>query len=62
MDFLGEIQIFRREVADVVDALETDDLESVGHIRRSHISMSFRRLCQNHESEVQALQLEQVAE
>lgn len=50
MDFGREIQIFRREVADVLDAMETGDLEAIGHIRRSHISMSFRRLCQNKES------------
>lgn len=39
-----EIVIFRREVADVVAAVEIGDLEIVGHIRRSHIAMSFARL------------------
>jgi DNA-binding GntR family transcriptional regulator len=39
-----EIAIFRREVSDIVEAVEIGDLEAVGHIRRSHISMSFRRL------------------
>lgn len=41
-----EIAIFAREVADVLAALEIGDLASVGHIRRSHISMSYRRLQQ----------------
>jgi DNA-binding GntR family transcriptional regulator len=39
-----EILIFHREVADIVAAVELGDLEVVGHIRRSHISMSFLRL------------------
>ncbi|MBX6321720.1 MAG: GntR family transcriptional regulator [Rhodospirillaceae bacterium] len=39
-----EIEIFRREVADILAAMELGDLEAVGHIRRSHISMSFARL------------------
>jgi DNA-binding GntR family transcriptional regulator len=39
-----EIAIFQREVSDIVDAVEVGDLEAVGHIRRSHISMSFLRL------------------
>ena len=40
----NEILIFHREVADIVAAVELGDLEAVGHIRRSHISMSFLRL------------------
>lgn len=44
MDFEEEIQIFRREVADVLGAVEIGDLEAVGHIRRSHISMSYTRM------------------
>lgn len=40
----NEILIFHREVADIVDAVEVGDLAVVGHIRRSHISMSFVRL------------------
>jgi DNA-binding GntR family transcriptional regulator len=39
-----EILIFHREVADIVAAVELGNLEVVGHIRRSHISMSFLRL------------------
>ena len=41
---MNEIQIFQREVADIVDAVEVGDLEVVGYIRRAHISMSFQRL------------------
>ena len=44
LDLAEEMQIFRREVADVLAAVELGDLEAVGHIRRSHISMSFARL------------------
>lgn len=44
MDLAEEVSIFRREVADILAAVEIGDLEAVGHIRRSHISMSFRRL------------------
>jgi DNA-binding GntR family transcriptional regulator len=44
MDLAEEIQIFRREVADVLGAVEIGDLAAVGYIRRSHISMSFTRL------------------
>lgn len=44
-EMLGnEIAIFRREVADIVAAVEIGNLEIVGHIRRSHIAMSFARL------------------
>ncbi len=39
-----EIEVFRREIADILAAMELGDLESIGHIRRSHISMSFARL------------------
>lgn len=49
MDLTEEIQIFRREVADVLGAVEIGDLEAVGHIRRSHISMSFTRLRRSRE-------------
>ena len=40
-----EVAVFRREVADILAAMELGDLEAVGHIRRSHISMSFNRMC-----------------
>jgi len=39
-----EIRTFHREVSDIVAALEIGDLQSVGHIRRAHIAMSFARL------------------
>jgi DNA-binding GntR family transcriptional regulator len=39
-----EIAVFRREMADILAAMEIGDLKAVGHIRRSHISMSFNRL------------------
>lgn len=41
---INEIEIFHREIADIVDAVEVGDLRVVGFIRRAHISMSFRRL------------------
>jgi len=44
MDLAEEVAIFRREVEDILAAVEIGDLEAVGHIRRSHISMSFQRL------------------
>jgi DNA-binding GntR family transcriptional regulator len=44
LNLRDEIDVFRREVADILDAMEVGDLEAVGHIRRSHISMSFKRL------------------
>ena len=39
-----EIEVFRREMADILQAMEVGDLEAVGHIRRSHISMSVKRM------------------
>jgi DNA-binding GntR family transcriptional regulator len=39
-----EIAIFRREMTDILEAMELGDFEAVGHIRRSHISMSVKRL------------------
>lgn len=47
MDFTFEMDIFSREIADVLSAVELGDLEAVGHIRRSHLSMSFTRLKQH---------------
>lgn len=44
LNFGDEIEVFRREIADILTAMEIGDLESIGHIRRSHISMSFARL------------------
>jgi DNA-binding GntR family transcriptional regulator len=39
-----EVAIFQREMADILEAMRIGDLEAVGHIRRSHISMSFMRI------------------
>lgn len=44
LNFKDEIIVFRREVADILAAMEVGDLEAVGHIRRSHISMSVKRM------------------
>jgi DNA-binding GntR family transcriptional regulator len=44
LNLRDEITVFRREVADVLAAMEVGDLEAVGHIRRSHISMSVKRM------------------
>jgi len=44
MDLAEEVAIFSREMADVLAAVELGDLGAAGHIRRSHISMSFTRL------------------
>jgi DNA-binding GntR family transcriptional regulator len=39
-----EITAFRNEMLEVLKAMEINDLEAVGHIRRAHISMSFTRM------------------
>jgi DNA-binding GntR family transcriptional regulator len=44
LNLKDEIIVFRREVADILAAMEVGDLEAVGHIRRSHISMSVKRM------------------
>jgi DNA-binding GntR family transcriptional regulator len=44
LNLRSEIAVFRREMADILAAMEVGDLEAVGHIRRSHISMSFTRM------------------
>lgn len=44
MDLRDETEVFAREVNDILAAIELGDLEAAGHIRRSHISMSFLRL------------------
>jgi DNA-binding GntR family transcriptional regulator len=44
LDLRDELVVFRREVADTLAAMEINDLEAVGHIRRSHISMSVKRM------------------
>jgi len=44
LNLAEEFAAFRREMEDVLGAMEVGDLASVGHIRRSHISMSFQRM------------------
>lgn len=44
LNLAEEFAAFRREMGDILAAMEIGDLESVGHIRRSHISMSFQRM------------------
>ena len=44
LNLADEIIVFRRELADILAAMEIGDLEAVGHIRRSHISMSVKRM------------------
>lgn len=44
LNLRDEFVVFRREMADILAAMEIGDLEAVGHIRRSHISMSVKRL------------------
>ncbi len=45
LNLRDEVAVFRREMADILAAMKIGDLEAVGHIRRSHISMSFNRMC-----------------
>jgi hypothetical protein len=44
LNLRDEIIVFSREVADILAATELGGLEAVGHIRRSHISMSVQRM------------------
>lgn len=44
LGLFDEFTAFRREMEEVLAAAEIGDWESVGHIRRAHISMSFRRM------------------
>jgi DNA-binding GntR family transcriptional regulator len=44
LNLAEEFASFRREMEDILSAMEIGDLESVGHLRRSHISMSFQRM------------------
>jgi DNA-binding GntR family transcriptional regulator len=44
LNLAEEAAVFRREMVDILAALEVGDLEAVGHIRRAHISMSFARM------------------
>jgi DNA-binding GntR family transcriptional regulator len=44
LNLAEEFSAFKREMEDVLGAMEIGDLESVGHIRRAHIAMSFTRM------------------
>lgn len=44
LGLVEEFTAFRREMLEVLAAAEIGDLESIGHIRRAHISMSFHRM------------------
>lgn len=44
LNLTAEVDAMRREMADTLAAMEIGDLEAIGHIRRTHISMSLRRL------------------
>jgi hypothetical protein len=44
LGLIEEFTAFRREMEEVLAAAEIGDWDSVGHIRRAHISMSFRRM------------------
>lgn len=39
-----EFRAFRREMEEILAAAEIGDYDAIGHIRRAHISMSFRRM------------------
>jgi DNA-binding GntR family transcriptional regulator len=44
LNLAEELAAFRREMEDILSAMEIGDLESAGHIRRGHIAMSFTRM------------------
>jgi DNA-binding GntR family transcriptional regulator len=44
LNLAEELAAFRREMEDILGAMEIGDLESIGHIRRGHIAMSFTRM------------------
>jgi DNA-binding GntR family transcriptional regulator len=44
LNLADEFAAFRREMADILAAIEIGDLDAIGHIRRAHISMSFTRM------------------
>ncbi len=45
LDLASEVDVFRREVEDIVVALQVGDLHSAALIQRAHISMSFEPRC-----------------
>lgn len=44
LNLVEEFSAFRQEMVEILAAMQIDDLESVGHLRRAHISMSFNRM------------------
>ena len=44
LGLVEEFTAFRREMMEILAAAEIGDWESIGHIRRAHISMSFQRM------------------
>lgn len=44
LNLTEEFGAFRQEMTDILAAMQVGDLESVGHLRRAHISMSFWRM------------------
>lgn len=44
LNLAEEFAAFRQEMAEILAAMEIGDLESVGHLRRAHISMSLTRM------------------
>jgi DNA-binding GntR family transcriptional regulator len=44
LNLAEEIVAFRQEMTDVLSAMEVNDLDAIGHIRRAHVSMSFSRM------------------
>ena len=44
MDHTTEVEVFRREMAETLAAMEIGDTEAVGLIRRTHISLCLRRM------------------
>jgi DNA-binding GntR family transcriptional regulator len=47
LDLSFEAAVFRREIIAIPAAAEVGDLDRIGHIRRAHISMSFRRMLEH---------------
>lgn len=52
LGLVEEFTAFRREMMETLAAAEINDWESIGHIRRAHISMSFRRMMLHRGEEV----------
>lgn len=44
LGLIEEFTAFRREMEEVLAVAEIGDWDSIGYVRRTHISMSFRRM------------------